>query len=130
MIDSEVIETRTAKVWLDEEGICRIISFHDVGINLGDIKEINRAQKRVSGSKKTPVFNDIRGVNSVSREARLFTASADASKVSKAAALLIGSPVSRVIGNFFLGINRPPYPTRLFTSEAEAIKWLKGFLEN
>jgi hypothetical protein len=75
------------------------------------------------------IFNDMREIRSITREARLFASSADAIQVVKAVALLIGSPVSRVIGNFFLGINKPPYPTRIFTSEAEALSWLKNIIE-
>lgn len=128
---SEVVETRTSKVWLDEDGIFRTLSLPDVNVTLEDFKAINRQHRRLCGGKKTPILNDIRGAKTmVSREARIFAASEEACEITSAAALLVGSPVSRVIGNFFLGINRPPYPTRLFTSEAEAIKWLKGFLEN
>jgi hypothetical protein len=36
--------------------------------------------------------------------------------------------MSRVIGNFFIGFSRTNIPTRLFTSEAEAIDWLKTFI--
>jgi hypothetical protein len=39
-------------------------------------------------------------------------------------AILIDSSVSRVVGNFFLGINKPAVPTKLFTNEKEAVKWL------
>jgi hypothetical protein len=49
-------------------------------------------------------------------------------KVSQAVALLMGSPVSRVLGNLYLGLNKPPIPTRLFTSEEEAKVWLRSFL--
>jgi hypothetical protein len=48
--------------------------------------------------------------------------------VESAAALLIGSPLTRAIGNFFMGLNKPLIPTRLFTSETEALAWLKGFV--
>jgi hypothetical protein len=126
----EVIETRTAKIWVGVDGIMRVISLPNVDVDLADMKEINEHLVRLSGGKKIPVFDDIRGVKSITREARLFTSSAEAVQVSQAAALLIGSPVSSIIGNFFLGINKPPYPTRLFTSEEAAIKWLKGFTEN
>ncbi|MDH5682649.1 MAG: hypothetical protein OEZ36_13750 [Spirochaetota bacterium] len=34
------------------------------------------------------------------------------------------SPISRVIGNFFLGLNRPLFPVKLFTEKNEASKWL------
>jgi hypothetical protein len=43
-------------------------------------------------------------------------------------ALLVGSPMSRAIGNFFIGLNKPLIPTRLFVSEPEALAWLRGFL--
>ena len=41
---------------------------------------------------------------------------------------LIRSPLARAIGNFFRGLNKPLFPTRLFTSEPEAMAWLRSFL--
>jgi hypothetical protein len=41
-------------------------------------------------------------------------------------ALLVGSPVTRVIGNFFIGLNKPRWPVRLFRSESDALAWLGG----
>ncbi len=39
-----------------------------------------------------------------------------------------GAPLSRAIGNIFMGLNKPDFPLRLFTSDAEALAWLTGFL--
>jgi hypothetical protein len=47
--------------------------------------------------------------------------------VFSATALIISSPLSRAIGNFFLGLNRTSMPTRLFTSEADALAWLSEY---
>ena len=47
--------------------------------------------------------------------------------VSHAVALLVGSPLSRAIGNFYLGFNRPTVPTRIFNAEAAALEWLQTF---
>ena len=44
-----------------------------------------------------------------------------------ASALLVGSPLSQMIGNFFLSINRPSAPCRMFTAEAPAVLWLRTF---
>ena len=60
------------------------------------------------------------------RESRNYASGKEVSKITEAMALLIKSPVSKVLGNIFLGINKPPYPTKLFTDKEEAIKWLKG----
>lgn len=41
-----------------------------------------------------------------------------------AMAILVDSPVTRVVANFFVRVATPPYPVRLFTSTADAVQWL------
>jgi len=65
---------------------------------------------------------------SVSRQAREYLASDEAIAGLLAVALLVGSPVTRTIGAFFLAIQKPGVPARLFTDEGGAIAWLRGFL--
>lgn len=43
-------------------------------------------------------------------------------------AVIVKSPLSRVIGNFLMGLNKPEIPARLFDNEQEAIHWLKNYL--
>ena len=38
-------------------------------------------------------------------------------------------PLGRMMGNFFINVNKPKAPTRLFDDEAPALAWLKEFLE-
>ena len=42
------------------------------------------------------------------------------------AAILVNSPVARVMGNIYMGLNKPKVPTRLFTLEEAAMAWLKN----
>jgi hypothetical protein len=73
----------------------------------------------------------MRVVKSQSHDARAYYNSPEALQVSSAVALLVGSRVSTLIANFFLSINvkeRTQRPIRLFTDEAEALIWLKGFV--
>ncbi len=67
------------------------------------------------------ILVDIREVNSVDRDAREIYAN---NPSSQAVALVIGNPVSRILGNFFLGVNKNVSPLKLFTSEQEALNWL------
>lgn len=81
----------------------------------------------VGANNLTPWLIDLRDMRSTSREARQYYAkSPEALAIVSCIALLVGGPSSRVLGNFFLGLNRPAYPTRLFTSESEAILWLQA----
>ena len=66
-------------------------------------------------------------MRSQSAEARALLAGPTATAVSLAVALVVESPLSTVLGNFYLGFNRPETPTRLFTSVAEAEDWLATF---
>jgi hypothetical protein len=41
------------------------------------------------------------------------------------AALIVSNQLSRAIGSFFLGLARPPFPTRMFDGVEAAIAWLE-----
>jgi hypothetical protein len=45
--------------------------------------------------------------------------------VYTALALIAGSPVTQMIANFFIGINRTTTPQQMFTDEGKAIAWLR-----
>ncbi|MCH7773951.1 MAG: STAS/SEC14 domain-containing protein [Bacteroidetes bacterium] len=93
-------------------------------------KENIDAQERIRDSmnkEKTRVIIDMTAVFEISKEARDYFANERTASIQRATALLIGSAVSRIIGNFFLGLNKPITPTRLFTDPQEAIKWLRTF---
>ncbi len=80
--------------------------------------------------RKTRVLIDMTTVSEISKEARDYFANERTASIQRATALLIGSPVSRVIGNFFMGLNKPISPTRLFTDPQKAIRWLHTFSDD
>ena len=125
----EMIETRTQKIWLGEDGILYTIVLPGAGLTLAEAQRITEAEFKLAGGQKHPMFVDIRQVKSITREAREHFAGESVWRFVLAVALCIQSPLSRVIGNFFMGYNKPLFPTRLFTSEDEAINWLHGFME-
>jgi hypothetical protein len=42
-----------------------------------------------------------------------------------AMALLVGSPVTRMLANFFMRTDTDTTPTRMFTDESTALAWLR-----
>jgi len=81
---------------------------------------------RFSKGVSYPLLVSLKGVRSVNKEARDYLAE-EGSRLIKAGALIISSPLTRILGNIFLSINKPSSPARLFTDEAEAITWLKKY---
>ena len=121
------IMLRTGRIWLEEDGIVRATYFPKAEETLAEAKEHIAAVVKVSRGNKYPVLVDCRKLKSITREAREYYAGKETANAVSAMAVLMGSPVSRTLGNFFMRLNKPISPTRLFTSETEAIKWLKGF---
>ena len=70
---------------------------------------------------------DLAEIRSASVEARRFTAEDPALlELSERLAIVVQHPVARVIGSVFIGLNRPPKPTRLFPSRAAAYDWIRS----
>jgi hypothetical protein len=127
-VASQIIQTRTQKVWISEDGILHFEILPGSTVGLEDAVESIQAGALLCRGVKRPTLIDIRNIRAIQHEARQYYAGPETANVEKAAALLIGSFIGRVIGNFFLGLNKPLTPTRLFTSEEEAVQWLKEFL--
>jgi hypothetical protein len=122
------VELRSQFIWLDSDGILHVQVKPQVEIHLEDAREALEQSHLLRAGKLHPVLVDLTHSKGVSREAREYYAGEEAAKSGLAAALLIGSPLARAIGNFFMKFNKPVFPVRLFTSETEALAWLKGFL--
>src|SRR4051812_492651 len=120
------VTLRTGRFW-KEGGFLRGECFDAAEETLADAKDQVAQQRTMLDGKPLPFLMDIRRVRSLSRDARAYFATREAAEVFAATALLISSPLSRAVGNFFLGLNKPSMPTRLFTSEADALAWLEQY---
>jgi hypothetical protein len=124
------VTLRTGRFWLDEEGFLRGECFEGAEETLVDAEEQLREQRilvQAQGGSARPFMMDISRVRSLSRDSRNYFARSPASQeLFSCVALIVGSPLSRAVGNFFIGLNKPLMPTRLFTSEADALEWLRA----
>lgn len=123
----ESVQTRTQRVWLGEDDIlyakCLPVENH----TLEDAFENHNVNRRLCGNMKLPMLTDLRSIGNMSREARIFYASEDNAEIVLAMALLVDNAFSKMMGNFFIRLNKPRFPTKMFTSENAAITWLQGF---
>ena len=128
-MERQSIVTRVTEVWVEADGIARIIHVPGAEVTLEDAKETMAAYLKLNQGRRMPLFVDTKTMRSLAREARKYYAGEEAAKVASAVAIIVGTPVSRVLGNFYLGLSNPHLPSRLFSSEDEALAWLKGYLE-
>lgn len=74
-----------------------------------------------------PMVIDIKSIKNITKPSRDFLASEKGSEGIIAAAILIDSSLGRILGNFFIQINKPLKPTKIFTDEIKAKKWLTQY---
>lgn len=126
-VKNKVVELRAFTSWLGNDGICYTVVRPNIIVNLQDAEENSCSIKKISGDIIYPILVNLKEIQSISKEARDHFSMQNRAPGVNAIAMLIRTPVSRVIGNFFLGINRSAVPTKLFTVENDAVLWLKQF---
>ncbi len=117
------------RITLSEEGIVVVRVPGDVELDLALARSGLDFARALAGPGLRPYLIDIREVHAVRREVRLEFVRPELKQNISARALLVKSPVSRVIASFFLGLNRPPWPMKVFSARHEALGWLEGFIQ-
>jgi hypothetical protein len=119
--------TSIAEMHLDEDDILHIRILPGVDVTLEKMKDNYEASARLLGGRKTLVLFDATAEYTISDEAKAYSAGPEASRSRIALAFLTGSVANQLMFNLYLKIYKPIIPTRMFSSESAAIKWLKSF---
>ena len=132
-MDEIIKSTKTGKgqVCLYSSGIMHQTYERGIDLEFQDsLDEFKTYKDGYCDEKTRPILVDLDNLKTVSKESRGIYSSEETVKFFTAAALLVGNPVSRIIGNFYLGINKTAMPVKMFTKKDEAITWLKGFIND
>jgi len=121
-IDS--IELKNSITYLGENNILKQSIKKNASENLESAKENIRICRELLKNQKGLLIVDITLCKEVSIEARMYYSSKEVCNSFYAIALIVNSPISRVIANFMMGINKIAVPTKVFNNEADAYKWL------
>ena len=125
--DSNLVTTRCFRSWVREDDIVCNQVIPNAELVLEDAVDGVENYYKLSKENRLPLIVDIRKIHSISAEARAhFSRERLNDFPPPGTAILISSAVSKVIGNFFIGLNRLAIPTKLFTDENKAVAWLKG----
>jgi hypothetical protein len=124
-----VIDTRTERLWLHPAGYVVAEVRPGLVADLDDAVVNVAAVGQLAAGLPRPLLLDMRAhATAATRECREYYAGVEAQKVNVAVAMLVRSNISRVIGNFFLGLNKTRFPFRMFSDVDEAVAWLGEFL--
>lgn len=118
-------DTEKIKFTLRPDDIMQIECTPNSMLTLEDGKLSTRVVGEMVQHNPRPLLCDLTNVIKMSQDCRRHFAGPEHAVVFTKCALIVTSPISKIIGNFFLGANKPLRPTRLFTSVEDGLNWLK-----
>lgn len=123
----ETFDTPVLEGAIDVDGICHLVYKSNVPINLktlGDSYDIIEEKMR---ENTCLVLLDLTPRKETSKELRDYTAMRN-ERVTKGAALVTNSLMSKLIANLFIRLNKPSFPIQAFQSHSDALMYIRGLL--
>ena len=120
--------TGVSDVGMDENGVVWVLCNEGVTMTLADAQKSTEVIEKVTNKTQRPQLVDFGKLQGIDRQAREYFAK-DARHIAgyNAVAIIMNSPITTVVANFFMGLNKPLRPTRLFTTREAAYEWLAQF---
>lgn len=126
---TDKIELPASIVSLRSDGIMTYSLKSNMTLKLADAKAIVEATGKLGGGKKYPLLIVAGNFTLVDTEVRQYASSVEGNIHTIASGIVVNNLAQKLLGNAYIKFNKPPTPTRLFTKEEEAVKWLKTFME-
>jgi hypothetical protein len=111
-----------------DDGVIHIHNGDEEEETLEGIKEAIRIIGEMANYKKTPLLHTFSSFALPSAPIRECWASEVSCPYVIADAFIESSLALKLIGRFYLSINKPERPSKIFNDQEEAIVWLKTFL--
>jgi hypothetical protein len=111
-------------IWVRSDGIVQIHAAEDTLFTIKETKLVHEKVNELTGEKPMLVLHLPGKHANADDETRKFLASEQASHNRIALAFVLQSMGQKIVGNFFLKINKPKVPTRFFNTQEEAETWL------
>jgi len=121
----EIVRPRF-RMWLRPDGIVQLEWGPGVVIDLDAAVASTEAMAALTGGRRSPLLVDAHDARTQDRSTRLEFARR--SDLVSALALVVGTPLSRLMGKLSFNLSPPTTPKRLFDDEASAVAWLQEFL--
>ena len=124
---SRFFENQFATYLIQDRILC-IVYKSGITINLSAAIQIVKDRLLLQEGLPYRILCDARGVYAADKSARDYLA-LEGSTLVLAVAYLVEPTISMALSKFYLSINNPPIPSKVFTQKDEAIRFLEDFPE-
>lgn len=125
--DVPVEETKTSFIWTKDGIIFSITKENAPKLSPEENEQQTKEFLAKYGHKKHLFLIDAKHAQASSPEERKRAANV-LNEITTAMAIIVYNPLGRMLINLFVGLQKPPYPLKIFKpgDEVEAINWLKS----
>lgn len=99
-----------------------------VKIDLDAARHIVQERIRFAANRKMPAMIISGRLVSMDKPARDYLASAQGTEGLLACAIIVTSPFARLLGIYFMSVNKPPIPVKIFRDTSKAEQWLQQYI--
>ena len=121
---TSIIETRIAKVWLDNQNILTIELIETNNVDEFDIQNLNLVVRDISNNKPVLKLVDSRCSWKISTKGRAKALEEDLLNKTIARAVVVSSTIKSTLFSFIKKFENTNYPQQYFTTIHEARQWL------
>ena len=123
-MNPEEIKTQCATIRLLTPDIIENIIHDHATLEKENVLEIKAVNKQLSLGQPYAVLVDGGTYTTISKEARELSASKEFAQKTIAKALLVRNLGQRIVGQFYIKVNKPHIKTKIFSDREKAIEWL------
>lgn len=124
------IELNNVFIELLSPNIIQITIKNNSVIEVEDILAIKKANLELAKGVKYGIITESGSNTTVSEKARTLMATEIIEKDRVATAFVINNLSQRLLGKFYLKINKPNTPTKMFSTLKEALIWIESQTKN
>ncbi|MES2799916.1 MAG: hypothetical protein V4638_07855 [Bacteroidota bacterium] len=128
MINQLVITTTKCRITLLEPNLLENFVLDYCVIEVEDLLEAKKINQEITKGQPYAAILTFGKMTEVTKEAREQIASLQHKQNVVAKAILVNNIGHRLLGNFYLTVNKPFIKTRIFSNREMALKWLRSQL--
>lgn len=124
----KIVALDFCKIVFHKAGFVELIFGNNTFMEVIDGQQIAEILSSYLEDKKVPVLQVLGKYMNFSKEAREFSLTEKGMKNVLISAFVLDSLPHKILANFYIKIDKPPFPTKFFATRKDALDWVTEFL--
>lgn len=132
-MESKIVGSESAVEYQDSvlklsivDGIMMADYLRTIKVDLPLAMHLVTKRIELGGGKSYPVLSDISNLKGMNKEARAYMKKEGYQDIT-AFAIVVNTRLNSMLGSFFMALENPDVPTRIFSDKTKAINWLETY---